>query len=229
MHVGRSTYASHLDLKLMIGAARTLFVLALLPATTLGLAKEPLSRRAGLSQFAKTVVAAVLPVTAFQEEARAACVPGDVSEECIGVYKLPVKGATETPQSVLAAKDQLLAQRAAADDIREVVAAGRLPEAGMKVLNLIPKVTTAGMAIQQEMQSTYPASDSGVNQMKVLKYQQQYQETVALWSGVDVEIGQALRGQLGASAVAQLSILSSLKEATASFDDFLKLVDSSAP
>lgn len=229
-----------------------LFLLVLFPTATLCLTNnKPFSRRAGLSRIAQAVGAAIVSQSvAVLGKAQAACLPGDLSPDCIGVYKIPLQDAlssptlnspealkrnapdvnyvkpTEPPKSVLLAKEQLLAQRAAADDIRDVVLAGKLQEAGIKVLNLIPKVTGAGMTIQQHIQSSFPVSGSGANQMRVLKYQQNFQELIALWSQIDVEIGQALRGQLGVSAVAQLEILKSLKEATTAFDEFLLAVES---
>jgi hypothetical protein len=187
------------------------------------------------------------------QDARAACLPGDLSPDCIGVYKIPLQDALSSttlntpdalsknapdvnyinvqspPKSVRVAKDMLLAQRAAADDIRQVVQDGKLQEAGIKVLNLIPKITGAGITIQQQVQSTFPVADSGANQVRVMKFQQQLQELITQWSQIDVEIGQALRGQMGVSAVAQIQILGSLKDATAAFDDFLVCVDANIP
>lgn len=46
----------------------------------------------------------------------------------------------------------------------------------------------------------------------------------AAWNDVDVMIGQGLRGDLGASVVAQIQILSEVSEATVAFDDFLLTV-----
>lgn len=199
--------------------------------------------------FSRGISSAILLLPAFVEPANAACMPGDLSAECIGVYKIPIRDATESPTlntpealkrnapdlnyvkpmeaptSVIKAKEELLAQRAAADDIKTVVLAGRLEEAGIKVLNLIPKVTMASYAIQEQVQTKYPVSSSGANQMRVVQFQQSLQECIALWSSIDIEIGQGLRGQMGASAVAQLAILKSITEATAAFDDFLQLVD----
>ena len=202
--------------------------------------------------FSAVISSAILLLPTFVEPANAACMAGDLSPECIGVYKIPIRDATESPTlntpealkrnapdinyvkpmeaptSVNKAKEELLAQRAAADDIKTVVLAGRLEEAGIKVLNLIPKVTMASYAIQEQVQTKYPVSSSGANQMRVVQFQQSLQECIALWSSIDIEIGQGLRGQLGASAVAQLAILKSITEATAAFDDFLQLVDANS-
>jgi len=205
----------------------------------------------GIKQASCCAAVVVLPVlTLFRQDARAACMPGDLSADCIGVYKIPLQDALssptlnskealkqnapdmkyvkpiEIPTNVARAKEELLAQREAANDIQNVISAGRLEEAGIKVLRLIPVITGAGMAIQEQVQIAYPVSNGGANQMRVMKYQQGLQELVALWSGIDVEIGQGLRGQLGSSVVAQLAILKSIEEANAAFDDFLLLLDS---
>lgn len=232
---------------------RHIFVFLLLPVVARGLSStnRPVNRRAGLSRLAKALGAVLVVPLIVSKDAQAACFPGDLSPECIGVYKIPLQDALSSPtlnspealkrnapdvnyvqpaeqlRSILQAKNELLTQRAAADDIRDVVLAGRLEEAGIRVLNLIPKVTGAGMLLQQQVQSNLSTSDSGVNQMQLFKFQQTYQDFIAMWSQVDVEIGQALRGQLGVSAVAQLEILKSLKEATATFDEFLSFVDAS--
>lgn len=222
-------------------------LLLLVPSAAFCLSNESINRRAGLSRLVKAAGAALVPLVTA-ESTPAACFPGDLSPDCIGVYKLPLEDAVSSPllnspealksnapdvryvkpeavpSSIVEAKNQLLAQRVAADDIRDVVAAGRLQEAGIKVLNLIPKVTSAGMVIQRGIQSNND-SNSGVSQMRLLKFQQKYQELIAVWGQIDVEIGQALRGQLGISTVAQLEILSSLKEATVAFDEFLLAVD----
>jgi hypothetical protein len=240
-------------------------LLVLLPAVALSLSSSNgsikslgTSRRQNLSHFAKFVMGAIVfpTVPLLQvavQEASAACLPGDLSPDCIGVYKIPLQDALSSttlntpealsknapdvnfiyvhppPKSVQFAKDMLLAQRAAADDIRQVVQDGKLQEAGIKVLNLIPKITGAGITIQQQVQSTFPVADSGANQLRVMKFQQQLQDLITLWSQIDVEIGQALRGQMGVSAVAQIQILGSLKDATVAFDEFLICVDANTP
>ncbi|CAB9520945.1 expressed unknown protein [Seminavis robusta] len=213
-----------------------------------------IERRETFSVFWKALgVVAIPTATAASvkvDPASAACLPGDVSPECIGVYKIPLQDALSSPllntpealkknapdinyvkpvegppKSVMAAKEVLLAQRTAADDIRQVIQQGRLQEAGIKVLNLIPKITGAGITIQQQVQSQYPESESGTNRIRVLKFENELQELIASWNSIDIEIGQALRGQMGVSAVAQIQLLSSLKDATAAFDDFLLVVD----
>ena len=56
-------------------------------------------------------------------------------------------------------------------------------------------------------------------------YDRSLQALIAEWSSLDIEIGQALRGQRGVTAVAQIELLSDLKEATAAFDEYLAVVE----
>lgn len=197
-----------------------------------------LDRRRAL-KVAVTGLFAPIPVNA-------ACLPGDLSKECIGVYKVPLDPEiddfvnteealkkfapdikfvppVQSPKSARDALDVLYAQRKAADDIREVVTAGRLEEAGIKVLNLIPKVTMAGrVAMASSLEKDGPG---GVSEVRQIQVQSTLDQLLGLFGQCDVSIGQGLRGEMGVSAVAQLNILSDLKDATIAFDDFLALVD----
>jgi hypothetical protein len=176
--------------------------------------------------------------------ARAACLPGDLSPECIGVYKVPIddniKGMVSTPEQLkkyapdlnyvppiaypktfAEALKILQTQQIAAEDIRDIVAAGRLEEAGIKVLNLIPKLTVSGRVLIEEAPVDMTASETIRNILR--EQQKNLLETAEVaWKNTDIVIGQGLRGRLGVTAVAQLQILSELREATAALDDFLR-------
>jgi hypothetical protein len=164
--------------------------------------------------------------------------PGDLDPSCIGVYKIPMDSTMPSEEQLKAsapdvqyvppatgpstnkdALDTLQAQRKAADDIQTVVLAGRLEEAGIKVLKLIPKVTLAGQRIVDSL-----STDTVVAGLRQQQYLTLFQTADVAWKNVDVTIGQGLRGQLGVSAVAQLLIVSEIKEATAALDDFLYAV-----
>lgn len=183
------------------------------------------------------------------ETTKAACLPGDLSKECIGVYKVPIDDAVlpyvgtpealqkfapdlkyvppvQKPSSFSSAIESLEAQRKAADDIQTVVSAGRLEEAGIKVLNLMPKVTTSGKLVVQTISDRLDVNKSTIDEIRLTKLEDQYNMVIGLWGECDVTIGQGLRGEMGVSAVAQLQILSSLRDATAALDDFLATVAS---
>lgn len=179
--------------------------------------------------------------------ALAACLPGDLSPDCIGVYKVPLgetNGASSmigteealkrnapdiryvppvaVPSTARDAIDILLSQRRAADDIRDVVMAGKLEEAGIKVLNLTPKVTVAGRTIVDDRMTTFPQDASeAVRDLQRQRIQSKLDMLLVEFNQLDMLIGQGIRGQLGVSAVAQLSIITELKEAIEAFDDFL--------
>lgn len=177
----------------------------------------------------------VTAILAASSACQAACLPGDISKECIGVYKVPLdevnSGMLNTPQAVQrnvpdlnyvppvkypqSAADAvqiLQAQRTAADDIRSVVAAGRLEEAGIKMLNLLPKVTAAGRVVVDHVAQTSPLV-GGAKDVQLMQLQSRLDETLVSFGQVDVSIGQGLRGELGVVTVAQLTILSDLKDA----------------
>jgi hypothetical protein len=196
---------------------------------------------------------------ATSSAAHAACLPGDLSKDCIGVYKVPIDdnslryfGTPEAlkkfapdlnfvppippPKNVAQAWEILNAQRLAADDIQQVVSAGRLEEAGIKILNLVPKVTSSGRFIVQTILNENESSSetasspklSAIQELQLSKLQEQFSMVLALWGQCDVEMGQGLRGEMGVSAVAQLQLLESLRDATVAFDDFLASASSSS-
>lgn len=179
--------------------------------------------------------------------AQAACLPGDLSPSCIGVYKVPIDdnikdmvGSKEAlakfapdlnyvppisaPKSAKAAREALEAQRTAVDDIKNVVAAGRLEGAGIKVLNLIPKLTVCGRVLIDDATNRNKNDSLVVAELRQQKLETLFQTAEVAWKNVDITIGQGLRGSLGVSAVAQLTVLSEVREATTALDDFLAAV-----
>lgn len=179
------------------------------------------------------------------KNSNAACLPGDLAPSCIGVYKVPIDdnikemvSTRETlqkyapginyvppipsPTSFSSAYEAILTQRLAADDIINVVSAGRLEEAGIKVLNLIPRLTVSGRVLVD-----YEPSEAKSTQESIQRQQLQnlLEATEVAWKNVDILIGQGIRGDMGVSAVAQLNILSELREAITSLDEFVANVN----
>jgi hypothetical protein len=228
-----------------------------------------------------TTTATTMAVLLSTQPANAACLQGDLRPECIGVYKVPMddrilpyvstpealrKFAPDLqwvapippPQNVDMAWDLLEAQRLAANDIYHVVQQGRLEEAGIKILNLIPIVTTTCHMIledaliqvaqsnaalrtrqqqqqQEELRTDNSSSSSSSNSDSALmtlvsnRLETQCALALGLWGETDIMVGQGIRGDLGVSAVAQLQLLTQLQEATAALDDFVALVTSVTP
>jgi len=199
------------------------------------------------------------------EVANAACLPGDLSKDCIGVYKLPYLDATQSswlydkdtlrefapdiryievekqPKTLKEAVGQLVTERKKVKLIKDVVLEGDLEQAGTIILNLIPKVTSAGLKIQQDLYdrdddepnvasgpaaaAASNAATNAMNEIKRRKFDNSLQIVIAEWSSIDIAIGQAIRGQRGVTAVAQIEILSYLKDATVALDDFIALIN----
>lgn len=188
----------------------------------------------------------LLTVTTLRSSSHAACLAGDLNTDCIGVYKIPIddrvlpyvstpqaleKFAPDiryvppiaSPNSVAQAWEILETQRLAAEDIQQVVQAGKLEEAGIKVLNLVPKMTSSGRVVLEDSLERIAIAQpsSVVGEMTMNRLQTQWDMVVGLWGEADVMIGQGLRGEMGVSAAAQIQILRQLKDATAALDDFI--------
>lgn len=206
------------------------------------------SRRQMIAQcMAVATIGSIMTTTA--PSSQAACLPGDLSKDCIGVYKVPIDDRIlpyvstpealkrfapdlnyvpplVAPSSVTLAWEIMETQRLAVNDIQQIVQQGRLEEAGIKVLNLVPKVTQSGKVILEDcfqhiVQSL--STTSVVKELTMNRLESQWELVLGLWGETDVMIGQALKGQMGVSAVAQIYLLTQIKDATAAMDDFMTL------
>ena len=211
---------------------------------------DAVSTHSGRRQFLwKTMAAAIGPILTTSTVSQAACLPGDLSKECIGVYKVPIDDRIlpyvstpealkrfapdlnyvppmAVPSSVAMAWEILETQRLAVNDIQQVVQKGKLEEAGIKVLNLVPKVTQSGKVILDDCFQHIVKSlstTSVVKEMTMNRLESQWEMVLGLWGETDVMIGQALKGEMGVSAVAQIYLLNQIKDATAAMDDFMTL------
>ncbi|CAJ1957951.1 unnamed protein product [Cylindrotheca closterium] len=183
--------------------------------------------------------------TTIAEPASAACLPGDLSKECIGVYKVPIDdgilpfvGTPEklklyapdlnyippikAPINAKRALELLDTQQLAAEDIQQVVMSGKLEEAGIKVLGLLPVVQSSGKFLVDKIEyGLLTPNSTTIDDLKISKLKSDLDLALGMWGECDMVIGQGLRGQLGVTTVAQLQILSSIKDAIVAYDDFL--------
>ena len=173
---------------------------------------------------------------------------GDTSPECIGVYKMPMddralayvdtpeklaKFAPDVkwvapvryPKSYSEAKSELnsLQKRCAALD--GLVLGGNLTEVGIEILDMAPRLTVDGRFVIQEL-SDAKASTGVDMSMKAYRAESAHVELLNKLGQCDILIGQALRGQLGAPAPAQIQILSDVNEVNALFDEFMNSIPS---
>jgi hypothetical protein len=186
----------------------------------------------------------VMPVMTIPAASNGACLQGDLTPSCIGVYKVPIDDnikemiltkealqkyapginyvpPIQPPTSLKSAYDIILAQRLAADDISVAVAAGRLEEAGIKVLNLIPRLAVSGRMLVDNGDFVDTSAPENIQYIRRQQVQNLFETTEVAWKNVDILMGQGIRGDLGVSAVAQIQILAELRDSTAAFDDFL--------
>lgn len=194
------------------------------------------------------LAASLLGATAIAttiEPAFAACLPGDLSKECIGVYKVPIDDGIlpfvgtpeklqlyapdlkyippiQAPTNTKRALELLDTQALAAEDIQQVVLSGRLEEAGIKVLSLLPVIQSSGKFLVNKIEfGLLTPNSTTIDDLKISKLKANLDVALGMWGECDIVIGQGLRGQLGVTTVAQLQILSSIKDAIVAYDDFL--------
>jgi hypothetical protein len=156
------------------------------------------------------------------DAASAACLQGDLSKECIGIYKVPVPWDDQTdratienlktfapelnyevprlkrPKTNRVARQTLEQQQVILQETAiNLVSAGRLEEAGICLLGVIPKVTSAGSFIVQSMENDGSSNNQGaIAEIRLVRLQSQYQLLLGLLGQADVSIGQALRGDI---------------------------------
>ena len=224
--------------------------------TTTGRSRRKIFQHSVAAIVACTSTVSLLP----PDPAGAACLQGDLRPLCIGIYKVPPNEVypffrtqdqfaeifpdlryvppPEKPVSFESAMVSLRAQRAQADEIRQQVQAGRLEEAGVNVLRIIPLVGTGCRRILNDLAETkIRASVSGsaagdssntstntseaTRAIVIEQVQNKMTDVNYYWNECDMVIGQGLRGELGVVTVAQLTILTCLRDATKSLDEFL--------
>ena len=168
--------------------------------------------------------------------ANAACLSGDTSTNCIGVYKVPVDPEIEdfvnTPQKLLLyapdvkwvppvevpknsaeASKWMKELKVRCEGLEGMVLKGDLEGAGKDVLDITPKVVVAGRVLMEGAKGTSTTA---------MKFEAAWNSLTVYLGQCDVLLGQGIRGEMGAIALAQLMILESVKEINDSFNDLLQ-------
>ncbi|GAX25361.1 hypothetical protein FisN_5Lu459 [Fistulifera solaris] len=150
--------------------------------------------------------------------AHAVCTWGVLSEDCIGVYKMPDSSAP-TSMDVSTARSSLIEQRQRIDTVRSNILSGNLVQGGLELLKVVPKINKAGKSlIPMDIDGS-----SAVSGLIVQRMEAQLEEINGLLGQADVSIGQGMRGEMGSVTVAQLTIIRDLQDAQNLLDDFLAL------
>mmetsp|Transcript_36662 Transcript_36662/g.76935 ORF Transcript_36662/g.76935 Transcript_36662/m.76935 type:complete len:228 (-) Transcript_36662:282-965(-) len=196
--------------------------------------QDKITRRQTLSFILGTVASALLPIG----NADATCLTGDEAPDCIGVYKESIPQSSKedddghrsstieqsygvfrperpsvilrNPQSLDEAVGMLQDQRIAMDEIEKSISSGDMEGAGVAVLRVLPRLNLAGRYIAVAMQRLVP------------QIQQMSDELNDLALTVDNHIGKALRGNLGSTTIAQLTLLSDVQVLRVSLNRFIE-------
>ena len=206
------------------------------------LLRESLARRQLFEQLFRGTLVSISGISVVAP-AHAACLMGDTSEDCIGMYKMPLDDEVlpfvdtaekltkfapgirwvppvEYPKSYLDARTEMLSLRDSVSSLSDVVLKGKLVEAGSLLLGIIPRVTVTGRVMIQVLEETKGRKED--LSLRAMRLASAHTELLGILGQCDVIFGQALSGQLGSTTFAQIQILSELREANAVFDELIR-------
>lgn len=191
-------------------------------------------------QWMKSAMTAVCSaaIVSKPESSDAACLAGDVSPDCIGVYKLPLDDSVskyidtpehlatnapdlnwvpipEYPKNYKCAKEELMQLQSKLKSITPLIQKGDLTSAGVEILAIAPRVTLTGRVIVQTLQNKQEFS------MKAMRAENAHDELCSALGSCDIVIGQALNGRLGSITMAQIQILEDIRDADQGFRDLI--------
>ncbi len=201
------------------------------------------SRRDALDGIIKSMFGMSALTFSLPENSHAACLAGDTSLDCIGVYKVPIddqiKNMVSTPEQLAKfapdlryvppipvpntykeAKEEILALKENVNGLTAVVSKGDLTSAGVEILRIVPRITVAGRVVISSLGKNEQLS------MKAFRSDVAHNELLASLGAVDVMIGQSIAGQLGSITAAQIQILEELRNANEHYDELVKAMPS---
>ena len=164
-------------------------------------------RRMAVQIISHSIISSILLMNA--NAVQAACLPGDVRADCIGVYKVPIDAMSESdmspdklklyapdlnwvepvqyPKTYDDAISQLNDLRQQLDDAQDLVAKGDMEASGISLLEIIPKTNAAGITIIQTINKAL--IDERNNAMKSKKRKDgEYVENPSTNKGTILEI-----------------------------------------
>ena len=206
-----------------------------------------LSRRKFQENISKSIVgwmtSMTISTTLLPQKSNAACLAGDTSIDCIGVYKVPIddniKYMVSTPEQLakfapdlryvppiaiprnyVEAKDELLSLQEDVSKLTSLVSKGELTMAGIEILRTVPRITVTGRVVIATLGKYDTLS------MKAYRTDVAHSELLASLGSADVMIGQSIAGQLGSITAAQIQILEELRNANENYDELVKAIPS---
>jgi len=117
------------------------------------------------------------------------------------------------------AKEILIAQRIAVNNISDVIANGNMEEAGFKIMQLSAQTSAAGKLVLDHFQEN--TSGDSINMLRFLSCQKKFATLLEYCDGCGLTLQGALKGKLGVTAVAQIKLASIVEETKNAYDDFL--------
>lgn len=174
--------------------------------------------------------------------AKAACLTGDQDKSCIGIYKVPNEEIAEYaktpeelakiapdlrwvppliyPKSLKEALEFVEVCDEQLIEMEKLMISGKLEDAGVLVLGIIPKITVAGSVIIRSFDDNTKEDLS----MRSYRVEVTMTELLVALGGFDVTLGQGMRGEMGAITAAQVLLLSDVRDVKDGFELFKRAV-----
>lgn len=201
--------------------------------------KADLKRREAMKKILQSSIIGFAAFLPFPQKSHAACLSGDTSVDCIGIYKVPIDEGirymidtpeqlakfapdlrwtppVEYPKNYQVAKDEIMNLKNNVQQLPTLVSKGELTSAGVEILRIVPRITVAGRVIIEVLNSKNEYS------MKALRMETAHNELLANLGSADVIIGQSNAGQLGSITMAQIQILEELRNADEHFEEIVR-------
>lgn len=202
--------------------------------------EDSINRRQAMNTLIRTAIPAGIMMSS-PRPSKAACLSGDTSSDCIGVYKLPLDDdvniyidtpehlakmapdlrwvpMTEYPKSYKAAKEELVELQANLKNVTPLVLKGDFTAAGILLLAINPRVTVAGRIVLRALENNTDLS------MRAMRTENAFFELLASLGAADIVIGQALNGSLGSITMSQIQILDDVRNADQEFKELMRAI-----
>lgn len=197
------------------------------------------TRREAMKHLFQTSILGITALTSIPQESKGACLAGDTSHDCIGIYKVPIDDnishmvstpeqlakyapdlrwtpPIEYPTNYNNAKEEIMALKDQVQALVPLVSKGDLTSAGVEILRIVPRITVAGRVVIGSLQEIDEFS------MKAMRSELAHSEVLASLGSADVLIGQQFAGQFGSITVAQIQILEDLRDANLHYEELVK-------
>lgn len=197
------------------------------------------TRREAITKIMLFTSTSVPMLSSFPQQSRAACLAGDTSTDCIGMYKVPIDPAIdhmvntpeqlakfapglrwtppiEYPKTYITAKEEIVNLKQNVLELIPLVSKGELTTAGVELLRIVPRITVCGRVAIDSLQN------NNDYEMKAMRSEVAHNELLGYLGSADILIGQSIAGHIKTITIAQIQVLEELVNAKEQYEELIK-------